>query len=85
MSQKMKLALLAAALTLGASTAGHAQNPIKIGYINTLSGPIGLIGQDMYDGFMLKVEQGGGKLGGFPVQILKNDDQLKPELATQIV
>lgn len=62
-----------------------AQAPIKIGYINTFSGPIGLIGQDMYDGFMLGVEQNGGKLGGVPVEIIKQDDQFKPEVATQIV
>lgn len=38
----------------------------------------------MYDGFMLGVEQAGGKLGGVPVEILKNDDQFKPEVATQL-
>ena len=84
MFQKLNLALTAAALTLGGATAGTAQTPIKIGYINTFSGPIGLIGQDMYDGFMLRIEQNNGKLGGVPVQIIKQDDQLKPELATQI-
>ena len=84
MSQKLQLALIAAVLTLGCATAGSAQTSIKIGYINTFSGPIGLIGQDMYDGFMLKIEQNNGKLGGVPVQIIKQDDQLKPELATQI-
>ena len=62
-----------------------AQTPIKIGYVNTFSGPIGTLGQDMYDGFMLGVEQNGGKLGGVPVQILKQDDQFKPDVAAQIV
>lgn len=59
--------------------------PIKIGYVNTFSGPIGTLGQDMYDGFMLGVEQNAGKLGGVPVQILKQDDQFKPDVAVQIV
>ena len=71
-------------LTLAGATAVSAQTPIKIGYINTFSGPIGLIGQDMYDGFMLKIEQNDGKLGGVPVQVIKQDDQFKPEVATQI-
>jgi branched-chain amino acid transport system substrate-binding protein len=62
-----------------------AQSPIKIGYLGTFSGPVGVLGQDMYDGFMLAVEQNGGKLGGVPVQIIKEDDQFKPEVATQIV
>lgn len=59
--------------------------PIKIGYVNTFSGPIGTLGQDMYDGFMLGVEQNAGKLGGVPVQVLKQDDQFKPDVAVQIV
>jgi len=62
-----------------------AQAPLKIGFLGTFSGPIGTLGQDQYDGFMLGVEQNGGKLGGVPVQILKEDDQFKPDVATQIV
>jgi branched-chain amino acid transport system substrate-binding protein len=65
--------------------AAQAQEPLKIGYVNTFSGPIGPMGQDMYDAFMLAVEQSGGKLGGVPVEIIKHDDQFKPEVATQIV
>src|SRR4051794_20545197 len=84
MFEKSKLALVTAALTLASATAGSAQTPIKIGYINTFSGPIGLLGQDMYDGFMLRIEQNNGKLGGMPVQVIKQDDQFKPEVATQI-
>jgi len=84
MFQRSKLALIAAILTLVGATAGSAQTPIKIGYINTFSGPIGLIGQDMYDAFMLRVEQNDGKLGGVPVEVIKQDDQFKPEVAVQI-
>jgi branched-chain amino acid transport system substrate-binding protein len=65
--------------------AALAQTPIKIGYLTTLSGPAGALGQDMYDGFMLGIEQNDGKLGGVPVQIIKQDDQFKPEVGTQIV
>ncbi|MDE1180074.1 ABC transporter substrate-binding protein [Paraburkholderia sp.] len=57
--------------------------PLKIGFIGTLSGPGGALGQDQYDAFMLAVEQKGGKLGGVPVQVLREDDQLKPDLALQ--
>ncbi|WP_428422882.1 ABC transporter substrate-binding protein [Methylibium sp.] len=71
-----------ACLALGSA---HAQTPLKIGFLATFSGPIGAIGQDQYDAFMLAVEQRSGKLGGVPVQVLKEDDQFKPELATQIV
>ena len=74
-----------AMLACAAATTVLAQTPIKIGFLATFSGPVGTLGQDQYDAFMLAVEQRGGKLGGVPVQVLKEDDQLKPELATQIV
>lgn len=50
-----------------------------------MSGPVGGIGQDMYDAFMLGIEHSGGKLGGQAVEVLKEDDQLKPDVGTQIV
>ncbi len=76
--------LVAAACCVAALHAG-AQTPVKIGFLGTFSGPIGPIGNDQYDGFMLAVEQRGGKLGGVPVQILKEDDQFKPDVASQLV
>lgn len=77
---------LAACLSVGCLTAGtaSAQTPIKIGFIATFSGTVGTLGQDQYDAFMLAVEQRGGKLGGVPVQVIKEDDQFKPELAAQL-
>ncbi len=77
---------IAAALALAAICVAPAaaQSPIKIGYLGTFSGPIGTLGQDNYDGFMLAIEQRGGKLGGVLVQVLKEDDQFKPDLGLQI-
>ena len=63
----------------------QAQAPIKIGFMAELSGPQGPLGQDQFDAFMMLVEQNGGKLGGVPVQVLREDSQLKPDLAVQIV
>lgn len=56
-----------------------------IGFMAPLSGPQALVGQDQVDGFMLAVEQLGGKLGGAPANVVKEDDQLKPEIGQQIV
>jgi len=56
-----------------------------IGFMAPLSGPQALVGQDQVDGFMLAVEQLGGKLGGTPANVVKEDDQLKPEIGQQIV
>ncbi|MFJ2994076.1 ABC transporter substrate-binding protein [Pandoraea sp. NPDC087047] len=83
-TQRKALAVLgavAAAAALLASNGAHAQ--VKIGFIGTLSGPGGALGQDQYDAFMLAVEQKGGKLGGVPVQVIKEDDQLKPDVGVQ--
>ena len=82
----MKIVNLLLALSLaGVSAAIQAQAPLKIGFIAELSGPQGALGQDQYDAFMMVVEQNGGRLGGVPVQVLREDSQLKPEVATQIV
>ncbi|MGE0799850.1 MAG: ABC transporter substrate-binding protein [Lautropia sp.] len=82
--------LLPAAALAAACTAAllappaAAQAPLKIGFIAELSGPQGALGQDQYDALMMVVERNGGKLGGVPVTILKEDSQLKPEVAVQL-
>ena len=83
---KLNSANLATAAVLCAATlTAQAQTPLKIGFMAELSGPQGALGQDQYDAFMLVVQGNGGKLGGVPVEILKEDSQLKPEVAVQIV
>jgi branched-chain amino acid transport system substrate-binding protein len=77
----------ASALTalLAAVSPAHAQAPIKIGFMAELSGPQAALGQDQFDAFMMVVERNGGKLGGTAVQIIREDSQLKPDVATQLV
>jgi branched-chain amino acid transport system substrate-binding protein len=65
--------------------AAGASAQVKIGLTGALSGSVAVVGQDQVDGFMLALEQNGGKLGGQPVQVFKEDDQLKPDLGNQIV
>lgn len=72
----MKLGLLAGLML--SSTAAFAED-LKIGMITTLSGPAGYLGADVRDGFMLVIEEEGGTLGGVPVEVLVEDDGLKPE------
>nr|WP_316642066.1 ABC transporter substrate-binding protein [uncultured Roseateles sp.] len=76
-------ALLASALALAAC--GASAQALKIGFLGTLSGPAAALGQDQYDAFMLAIEQKGGKLGGVPVAVIREDDQLKPDLGVQLV
>jgi branched-chain amino acid transport system substrate-binding protein len=63
----------------------QAADKVKVGFVSTLSGPNASIGADIRDAFNLAIKLNGGKLGGLPVEVLVNDDQLKPENAKQIV
>lgn len=88
MIKKQKLGGVAAALSvaLGAAVvmgAARAAEPVKIGFIATLSTPAGYIGEDERDAFNLAIKEGGGKLGGVPVQLVIEDDGLKPANAKQ--
>ncbi len=77
--------VIVAALCLGELAAAPAHAQIKIGFVATMSGPAGALGQDMYDAFMLGIEHSGQRLGGQAVQVLKEDDQLKPDVGIQVV
>jgi branched-chain amino acid transport system substrate-binding protein len=72
----------AALVALGVAPAG-AQQPVKIGFISTFSGPVAAIGNDMRNSFELGLDHHGRKLGGRPVEVIYEDDQLKPELGVQ--
>jgi branched-chain amino acid transport system substrate-binding protein len=82
----VRFAKLGAGVALSAllATTAVAQQPVKIGFITTLSGPGGYIGADARDAFNLAVEMEGGKLGGVPVQVVVEDDGLKPGQGKQI-
>jgi branched-chain amino acid transport system substrate-binding protein len=83
---KMRPSIAALAVVVScATTQALAQTPIKIGFLAELSGPQGAVGEDQYDGFMLVVERNGGRLGGVPIQVLKEDSQLKTDVAQQLV
>jgi branched-chain amino acid transport system substrate-binding protein len=85
-SPKVKsISLAGAVAALFIAAAAQAQAPIKIGFMAELSGPQGALGKDQLDAFMMVVEANGGKLGGVPVQVIREDSQLKPEVAVQIV
>ncbi len=76
--------LAGAAIALAMALPAAAQSPVKIGLITTLSGPGGYLGEDVRDAFALAIEQEGGKLGGVPVELMVEDDGLKPGQAKQV-
>src|SRR5215831_9569415 len=83
----MRKALLAAgvALALAAMPATAQQKTIKIGFVSTFSGPVAAIGNDMRNSFELALDHHGRKLGGLPVEVIYEDDALKPDVGVQKV
>lgn len=81
----MRTALLAAgaALMLAAVPAAAQQKSIKIGFVSTFSGPTAVIGNNMRDSFELALDHLGHKMGGLPVEVIYEDDALKPETGRQ--
>jgi branched-chain amino acid transport system substrate-binding protein len=59
------------------------QKTIKIGFISSFSGPVAAIGNDMRNSFELGLDHLGRKLGGMPVEVIYEDDQIKPEVGVQ--
>jgi len=64
-----------------ATTASHAQEKLKIGLITTLSGPPAVLGQQQRNGLQLALKVLSGKLGGREVELIIQDDELKPDVA----
>jgi len=81
----MRTALLAASavLILAAVPAAAQQKSIKIGFVSTFSGPTAVIGNNMRDSFELALDHLGHKMGGLPVEVVYEDDGLKPETGRQ--
>ena len=83
---KRHLLVGCAVAALGAIAAAPSvaqQKTIKIGLISTFSGPVAAIGNDMRNSFELGLDHLGRKLGGMPVEVIYEDDQLKPEVGVQ--
>ena len=81
----MKKALLSACAIVALATAPAVaqQKTIKIGFISSFSGPVAAIGNDMRNAFELALDHHGRKLGGIPVEVIYEDDQIKPEVGVQ--
>jgi branched-chain amino acid transport system substrate-binding protein len=72
-----------ALLALGTAPALAQQKTIKIGFISSFSGPAAAIGNDMRNSFELALDHHGRKLGGLPVEVIYEDDQVKPDVGVQ--
>jgi branched-chain amino acid transport system substrate-binding protein len=64
----------AAALLLVSAATPRCAEPIRIGAMNAVSGPLGVIGLDAINGFSQYLEETGNKMAGRDVVLLKEDD-----------
>jgi branched-chain amino acid transport system substrate-binding protein len=80
----MRIVMLAA-VAIALPSAGTSAQELRLGFLNTTSGPGAIIGRHMENGWKLGLEhQGwakdGDKLGGVPTKVLYGDDQQKVEV-----
>jgi branched-chain amino acid transport system substrate-binding protein len=74
-------AVLVLAFLAGAAA---AQEPIKIGLIQSLTGPFNTVGKAVVDGAQLYVRQHGDMVAGRHILLIVKDDTTAPELAKRI-
>jgi len=74
---------LAAALVVAFAVPACAADSIKIGVIETFSGPTAPIGIDVRNAFELALDHIGRKMNGKPVEVIYEDDQQKPDVGKQ--
>ena len=82
----MKKPALLALICVGGVIAAPAlaQEKLRIGFIDTLSGPQGITGKHLKDGWDLGVAMLDGKIGGLEAEVFVGDDQLKPDVGVQL-
>src|SRR3989475_10104242 len=78
------IAAISIAAALLAAAPAAARQKVKIGFITTLSGPQGVIGEHMRNSVELALDHLGRKLGGVDVEVIYGDDQGKPDTGTPV-
>src|SRR5204862_903218 len=83
-SMRYTLKILAVATALAFAGPAAAQQKVKIGFITTLSGPNGVIGEHMKNSVELALDHLGRKMAGLDVEVIYGDDQFKPDVGKQL-
>jgi len=81
----MRKIMVLACMAIFCWGAQAADAPIKIGFVTTLSGPGGVLGQEVTDGFKLALKKSNDRLGGRAVQVVYGDDKGAPDVGRQLV
>lgn len=56
---------------------------VRVGLLNPSTGPFAALGEDVDDGFLLYVDDAGGELAGFAVEVLVEDEANDPDVAAE--
>jgi branched-chain amino acid transport system substrate-binding protein len=79
----MRAFWLLGAMAIAFAPPAIAADSIKIGFVNTFSGPAAAIGIDARNAFELALDHIGRKMDGRPVEMIYEDDQQKPDVGKQ--
>jgi branched-chain amino acid transport system substrate-binding protein len=79
----MRAFRLLGAMAIAFAPPAIAADSIKIGFVNTFSGPAAAIGIDARNAFELALDHLGRKMDGRPVEVIYEDDQQKPDVGKQ--
>ncbi len=71
------------ALSLSAGAAA-AQEPLKIGLIQSITGPFNTVGKAVVNGARLYMQQHGDTVAGRKIQLIVKDDATSPEVAKRL-
>jgi len=83
MNKILTAAVCATALLAAPQAMAAKAKKIKIGFVTTLSGGPGVIGKDMRQSVQIALDHLGSKMAGVPVEVIFEDDQVKPEVGKQ--
>jgi len=79
----MRACWLLGAMALAFAQPAVAADSVRIGFVDTFSGPTAAIGIDARNAFELALDHLGRKMDGKPVQVIYEDDQQKPDVGKQ--
>src|SRR5882724_5340590 len=74
----------ALALAMALADGASAQEPLKIGLIQSLTGPFNTVGKAVVDGAQLYVKQHGDVVAGRRIELVVRDDATAPDRAKRI-
>jgi branched-chain amino acid transport system substrate-binding protein len=80
----MRRILLGFCAAVLASMPVHAEQVLKIGFVNTFTGGGAVIGRQQRAGFDLALEQLKGQIGGLKTEVIYEDDKMRPDAGVAV-